>query len=128
MKRSPILRKPARPRAATRLQRSVRRLKRSEGGVTSSEYASLLAVVIIAVMVSIMAFGGNLTERYGETSSALALVGGYYGGGDGGFNDYGGKGSGTGGGNRGGKGPGKGSGKGGGNGRGKDGGKGGGRD
>lgn len=90
MKRSSVLPKPIRPCAATRLLRSVRRLRRSELGVTSSEYATLLAVVIITVVVSIMTVGGNLSTGYSATSSALALVGGETGG-DGAFHDDGGK-------------------------------------
>lgn len=94
MNRSPVLRKPVRPRAATRLLRSVRRFRRSDVGVTSSEYASLLAVLIIGVMVSIMTVGANLSTRYSATSSALALVGGENGG-DGALPDDSGKGGGN---------------------------------
>ena len=79
-------------RLAKRVVQTLRRFTRRETGPTSTEYAVLLGVVILTVMVSISVTGGNLRGRFNNVTSSLPVgeVGGDDGGGGYGGGGYGG--------------------------------------
>ncbi len=82
------------------LYRVARRFFAGEIGAASSEYATVLAVVIIAVLASVMSFGQNVSNTVGSADNQLAALG--TGGGGDAFD------GGSGGNNKGGNGKGKG--------------------
>lgn len=88
---------------ARHLYRTARRFCTGEIGGASSEYATVLAVVIIAVMASVMSFGQNVSNTVGSADNQLAALG--TGGGGDAF-DGGDAGGGNGGNSKGGKGKG----------------------
>ena len=49
-----------------------RRLGSAESAATASEYATILAVVIIAVMVSVMTLGKKLNTSFGKMGGTFA--------------------------------------------------------
>ncbi len=110
------------------IRRSIRRLCGHETAVTSNEYATIGAVLVIGLIAASMMFGETFTgmvenvamdlaHATGDSSNGDSGSGSGSAGGEDGGNG-GGKGNGNGGGNGGGKGNGNGGGKGNGNGNG----------
>lgn len=66
------------------------RFRLHEHGAASSEYATVLAVVVLAVVVSVMVLGQNLRGTVGTVDNNVAQVSGQGGGDEGAGGDQGG--------------------------------------
>lgn len=103
---------------------SISRRVCSESAVATTEYASILAIVVIAILAAVTTLGINVRTNYSTMDETFASMSDGDGGNGGKSGDSsGGKGGGKGGGNGGSKGGGHGGGNGGGSGNGKGGGK-----
>lgn len=49
----------------------LKKLQRDERGVSAVEYAILAAVVVVAVATGVSTFGGNITNLFSKSNTAL---------------------------------------------------------
>ena len=61
-------------RVMNALQTSVKRLLCDEGGPTATEYAVLIAVICIAVISTMSAFGDHVSSIYSAIAEAAGLI------------------------------------------------------
>ena len=58
-----------------RFCRKIIELERSEGGPTTTEYAVMIAVICVAVIGALSAFGVHMDNVYSDLSSTLTVFG-----------------------------------------------------